>query len=88
MPSPAELEASAHDAQKQAILTLPPTPRQVNFFDETEVMLWADKELVTYKAKKQARVTHTIDEVVASPEVAKRVKYVGDILQQLVSTMS
>jgi hypothetical protein len=51
-------------------------------------MLWADRELVTYKAKKQPRVTHTIDEVVASPELSKRVKYVRDILQQLVSTMS
>jgi len=61
---------------------------QVNFFDETEVMVWADKKLVTYKAKKKPRATYDPAQVLASPEVSKRVKYVRDILAQLVATMS
>lgn len=61
---------------------------QVNFFDETEILLWASQDLITYKAKKKPRVTLRMDEVLANPEVAKRVKYVRDILNQLVSTMT
>jgi len=61
---------------------------QVNFFDETEVMVWADRKLVTFKAKKKPRATYDAGQVLASPEVTKRVRYVRDILQQLCATMA
>eukprot|EP00285_Hemiselmis_virescens_P011589 CAMPEP_0173389048 /NCGR_PEP_ID=MMETSP1356-20130122/11211_1 /TAXON_ID=77927 ORGANISM="Hemiselmis virescens, Strain PCC157" /NCGR_SAMPLE_ID=MMETSP1356 /ASSEMBLY_ACC=CAM_ASM_000847 /LENGTH=51 /DNA_ID=CAMNT_0014346099 /DNA_START=125 /DNA_END=280 /DNA_ORIENTATION=+ len=51
-------------------------------------MVWADKKLVTYKAKKKPRATYDPAQVLASPDVSKRVKYVRDILAQLVATMS
>jgi len=57
---------------------------QVNFFDGTEVFLWADKHLVTYVSKAQTRKTYEIGDILSFPELAKRVKYVKEILSQLI----
>ena len=58
---------------------------QVNFFDDTEVVLWADKRWVTYKGKNKVRATYELGEIGNVPELTKRIKYVTDILSQLVS---
>jgi polo-like kinase 1 len=58
---------------------------QVNFFDQTEVFLWADQPYyVTYVSKARQRATYDIEEAAGVPELAKRVKYVRDILAQLI----
>lgn len=58
---------------------------QVNFFDDTEVVLWAEKRWVTYKGKNKVRATYELGEIGSVPELTKRIKYVTDILSQLVS---
>lgn len=58
---------------------------QVNFFDDTEVVLWAEKRWVTYKGKNKVRATYELGEMGGVPELTKRIKYVTDILSQLVS---
>ena len=58
---------------------------QVNFFDDTEVVLWADRPWVTYKGKNKFRNTYNISDVVVYQEMSKRIKYVKDILSQLVA---
>lgn len=35
----------------------------MNFFDDTEVLLWADKPWVTYKGKNKQRNTYNISDV-------------------------
>lgn len=60
---------------------------QVNFFDDTQVLVWADRRLITFKAKKKPRITYELSQIAGIPEVSKRVKYVRDILSQLVATL-
>ncbi len=58
---------------------------QVNFFDQTEIFLWADQpRYVTYVSKARQRATYDIGEASGVPELSKRVKYVRDILAQLI----
>jgi polo-like kinase 1 len=58
---------------------------QVNFFDQTEIFLWAEQpRFVTYVSKARQRATYDIGEAAGVPELAKRVKYVRDILAQLI----
>jgi hypothetical protein len=47
---------------------------QVNFFDDTEVLLWADRRWVTFKGKGKARRTYDVADVLAVPDLAKRIK--------------
>jgi len=60
---------------------------QVVFFDQTEVLLSADARLITYVDKGGIRKTHTLHDVMKEPgtEIAKRLKYARDILQQLIA---
>ncbi|KAJ1477820.1 kinase-like domain-containing protein [Baffinella frigidus] len=65
---------------------------QVSFLDDTEVFLWpearhltAGEQLITFKSRGTPRRTLTSAQAVALPDVAKRVKYVRDILAQLVT---
>jgi hypothetical protein len=58
---------------------------QVNFFDDTEVLLWSDKRWVTYKGKNKVRATYDLGDMSSIPELTKRIKYVTDILSQLVT---
>ena len=60
---------------------------QIIFYDQTEVLLMPDERYVTYVDKKGNRCTYYLnDELVASnAELAKRLKYSKDILQQLIS---
>ena len=57
----------------------------MNFFDDTEALLWPCAPWVTYKAKTKQRVTLPLAAVASYPELAKRIKYVKDILAQLVA---
>jgi polo-like kinase 1 len=59
---------------------------QVSFLDDTEVLLWANRRWVTIKSKDQPRRTLDLKDAAALPDGAKRLKYVHDILAQLVST--
>ena len=52
----------------------------------TEVLLWANRRWVTIKSKDQPRRTLDLKDAAALPDGAKRLKYVHDILAQLVST--
>jgi polo-like kinase 1 len=60
---------------------------QIVFYDQTEVLLTPDERFVTYVDKKCNRCTYYLnDELVASnAELAKRLKYSKEILQQLIS---
>ena len=60
---------------------------QIVFYDQTEVLLTPDERFVTYANKKGERFTYYLnDELVASnAEMAKRLKYSKEILQQLIS---
>jgi polo-like kinase 1 len=58
---------------------------QVSFLDDTEVLLWADRRWVTIKSKDSPRRTLDINHAAAIPDAAKRLKYVHDILAQLVA---
>eukprot|EP00286_Rhodomonas_abbreviata_P002457 CAMPEP_0181344388 /NCGR_PEP_ID=MMETSP1101-20121128/32147_1 /TAXON_ID=46948 /ORGANISM="Rhodomonas abbreviata, Strain Caron Lab Isolate" /LENGTH=809 /DNA_ID=CAMNT_0023456189 /DNA_START=326 /DNA_END=2755 /DNA_ORIENTATION=- len=57
---------------------------QVAFLDETELVLWESRRWVTYKSKGRGRATYDIKDAAGMPEIAKRLKYVKDILAQLV----
>ena len=59
---------------------------QVNFFDDTEVLLWADKPWVTYKGKTKQRNTYNLHDITSFQELSKRLKYTKDILSQLITT--
>ena len=59
---------------------------QVNFFDDTEVLLWADKPWVTYKGKNKQRNTYNLHDITSFQELSKRLKYTKDILSQLITT--
>jgi len=65
---------------------------QVSFLDDTEVFLWAapgnglaGDQWITFKSRGTPRRTLTAAQAVSLPDVAKRVKYVRDILAQLVA---
>lgn len=58
---------------------------QVSFLDDTEVLLWADRRWVTIKSKDSPRRTLDVNHAAALPDAAKRLKYVHDILAQLVA---
>ena len=60
---------------------------QIVFYDQTEVLLTPDERFVTYVDKKRNRCTYYFnDELVATnAELAKRLKYSKEILQQLIS---
>lgn len=60
---------------------------QIVFYDQTEVLLTPDERFVTYVDKKRNRCTYYLnDELVATnAELAKRLKYSKEILQQLIS---
>ncbi len=47
---------------------------QVNFFDDSEVLLWPDGRWVTYKGKTRERATYDMADVLAVPDLAKRIK--------------
>lgn len=59
---------------------------QIVFYDHTEVLLTADERYVTYVDKNKVRSTfYLTDELVGcNSEIAKRLKYTKEILQQLV----
>ena len=58
---------------------------QVSFLDDTEVLLWANRRWVTIKSKDAPRRTIDLRDAAAMPDAAKRLKYVNDILAQLVA---
>jgi len=60
---------------------------QIVFYDHTEVLLTSDERHITYVDKNRHRNTYYLtDELVGcNPEIAKRLKYTKEILQQLVS---
>jgi polo-like kinase 1 len=60
---------------------------QIVFYDHTEVLLTSDERHITYVDKQRNRKTYYLtDELVGSnSEIAKRLKYTKEILQQLVS---
>ena len=58
---------------------------QVNFFDDTEVLLWAAKPWVTYKGKNKQRNTYNVADITHIQELSKRLKYTKDILSQLIT---
>lgn len=60
---------------------------QIVFYDQTEVLLTPDKRFVTYVDKKRTRCTYYLnDELVATnAELAKRLKYSKEIIQQLIT---
>jgi polo-like kinase 1 len=59
---------------------------QIVFYDHTEVLLTDDERHMTYVDKDKNRKTYYLtDELVGcNPEIAKRLKYTKEILQQLV----
>jgi polo-like kinase 1 len=60
---------------------------QIVFYDHTEVLLTPDERHITYVDKQRNRSTYFLtDELVGcNPEIAKRVRYTKEILQQLVA---
>ena len=46
----------------------------MNFFDDTEVLLWADRRWATFKGKSKARRTYDLGDVASVPDLAKRIK--------------
>jgi polo-like kinase 1 len=60
---------------------------QIVFYDHTEVLLTSDERHITYVDKNRNRNTYYLtDELVGcNPEIAKRLKYTKEILEQLVS---
>ena len=60
---------------------------QIVFYDHTEVLLTPDERHITYVDKQRNRKTYYLtDELVGSnAEIAKRLKYTKEILQQLVT---
>ncbi len=57
----------------------------MNFFDDTEVLLWASKPWVTYKGKNKQRNTYNVADITHIQELSKRLKYTKDILSQLIT---
>ena len=60
---------------------------QIVFYDHTEVLLTPDERFITYVDKNMTRSTYYMtDELVGcNAEIAKRLKYTKEILQQLVT---
>ena len=60
---------------------------QIVFYDHTEVLLTPDERHITYVDKQRNRNTYFLtDELIGcNAEIAKRVRYTKEILQQLVS---
>ena len=63
---------------------------QIIFYDQTEVLLTPDTRFVTYVDKKRVRSTFLLsnDLVGTNTEMAKRLTYSRDILNQLLSGQS
>lgn len=61
---------------------------QIVFYDHTEILLTPDERHITYVDKSKARATYYLtDELVGcKEEIAKRLRYTKEILQQLVGT--
>lgn len=61
---------------------------QIIFYDQTEVLLTPDDQLITYVDKTRVRKTYLLTDqlVVTFPELEKRIKYSRDIIHQLIST--
>ena len=62
---------------------------QIVFYDHTEVLLTPDERHITYVDKQGKRSTYYLtDELVGyNSEIAKRLKYTKEILQQLTATV-
>jgi polo-like kinase 1 len=60
---------------------------QIVFYDHTEILLTPDERYITYVDKSKMRSTYYLtDELVGHKEdIAKRLRYTKEILQQLVS---
>jgi polo-like kinase 1 len=60
---------------------------QIVFYDHTEILMTPDERHITYVDKERTRKTYYLtDELVGyNSEIAKRLKYTKEILQQLVS---
>jgi hypothetical protein len=92
---PSSVNAVAHDAlvyvkkwvrTKHAILfRLSDQTIQIVFYDQTEILLTPDNRFITYVDKNRNRLTYTFtDELIGNhAELAKRLKYTKEILQQL-----
>jgi hypothetical protein len=92
---PSSVNAVAHDAlvyvkkwvrTKHAILfRLSDQTIQIVFYDQTEILLTPDDRFITYVDKNRNRLTYTFtDELIGNhAELAKRLKYTKEILQQL-----
>ena len=61
---------------------------QIVFYDHTEILLTPDERHITYVDKQRQRSTYYLtDELVGrNAEIAKRLKYTKEILQQLVTS--
>jgi hypothetical protein len=92
---PSSVNAVAHDSlvyvkkwvrTKHAILfRLSDQTIQIVFYDQTEILLTPDDRFITYVDKNRNRLTYTFtDELIGNhAELAKRLKYTKEILQQL-----
>jgi hypothetical protein len=92
---PSSVNAVAHEAlvyvkkwvrTKHAILfRLSDQTIQIVFYDQTEILLTPDDRFITYVDKSRNRLTYTFtDELIGNhAELAKRLKYTKEILQQL-----
>jgi polo-like kinase 1 len=60
---------------------------QVNFQDNTEILLSSETKLVTYVNKKGERTTYTLSNAFESTnqEMSKRLKYTKDILTHMLN---
>jgi polo-like kinase 1 len=57
---------------------------QVNFTDETKVVLSSEGRMVTYIDKQGGVSVHKLDEVFANSSLLNRIKYTRDILSGLI----
>jgi polo-like kinase 1 len=60
---------------------------QVNFFDNSEIVLSSEARLITYVDKQRNRNTFTLNTIMQNsrPDIAKRLKYTKDILYQMIT---
>jgi polo-like kinase 1 len=57
---------------------------QVNFQDGSEVLLSSEAAATVFTSKSGARGTHALAKLPADPELLRRLKYVKEVLHQLV----
>jgi polo-like kinase 1 len=57
---------------------------QVNFTDETKVVLSSEGRMVTYIDKQGGVSVHKLDEIFANSSLLNRIKYTRDILSGLI----